>query len=114
MRCLVGSLLLAVLASACRSKERAPTDGEPIVAEPEGAGVRRDEPLEELRRLGRIEGSAVYMGGTTGKFYGLSLGFLERSGRADFERMSSDPAPIVRAMGLLGLALRPGPTTFEF
>src|SRR5258706_1267855 len=72
------------------------------------AALDEDSPLfpllAELRKLDQITGSAVGYGGAPGRFYLLSRNFLDKAKGPDFEQLAEDREPIVRAMGLLGLA----------
>jgi hypothetical protein len=104
-----GALLLATLTllMGCHGKPAPP----PVPA-PLASAAPRVDPSETERRLSGLLGRLRKVHGITSlaavdEFYLLSREFLVVARPTDFEALAADREPIVRAMGLLGLAEGP-------
>jgi len=108
----VAALVILLTLAGCRSRQEAtpPAPKGAIAASKELAtrlapahvSARVAPLVAELRTLDSVSGRSIGIDGSPGPFFLLSLQFLDLAEDGDFERLVSDPQPIVRAMGLVG------------
>jgi len=67
-------------------------------------GEPLESEIEQLRKIERVTGSAVGVGGGPGEFFTLSKVFLQKGKEEDFLKLTKDENPVVRSMGILCLA----------
>jgi hypothetical protein len=103
--------IILALCAACRSRDvptasRGSSVGPTLGAQNPGAQISPQlAPLiEELGALRAITGQRVGSSAEPGPFFVLSQKFMDAGRASDFEAMVRYPEPIVRAMGLWGLA----------
>ena len=66
-------------------------------------GESLESEIEQLRKIERVTGSAVGIGGL-GEFFELSKVFLRKGKEEDYLNLTEDENPVVRSMGILCLA----------
>ncbi len=69
------------------------------------AGESLDADIQQLRKIGIVDGAAVGASPQPGSFYSLIKNFLKKGTEDDFIKLTEDKNPIVRSMGLLCLAV---------
>jgi hypothetical protein len=69
-------------------------------------GASLDAQLAQLRKVDRVDGCAVGVGGTPGQFFAVASDILKHAALVDYRTMLSDSHPVVRVMGVLGISLQ--------
>jgi len=67
-------------------------------------GESLESEIEQLRKIERVTGISVGIGGGPGEFFELSKVFLRKGKEEDFLNLTEDENPVVRSMGVLCLA----------
>lgn len=64
-----------------------------------------EDEIQQLRKIGLVDGAAVGASPRPGNFYSLIKDFLKKGTEDDFIKLTEDENPIVKSMGLLCLAI---------
>ena len=96
--------VIDVVCSPVPDDSRSPSVDDPFARAAEEREDKPLNPIQKLRRLNSLDGSAIGPDGSPGSFFRLSMHFLGSGSKPNFFRFAEDDNCFVAAMGLFCLA----------